>query len=65
MPRRARLSNAGYLHMSIPHAAGALYSTTHDLLKWEQALFAGRIVSKASLETPAPTPPASSSPTTT
>jgi CubicO group peptidase (beta-lactamase class C family) len=44
------LSNAGYLHMSIPHAAGALYSTTHDLLKWEQALFAGRIVSKASLD---------------
>ncbi len=43
-------ANAGYLHMSIPHAAGALYSTTHDLLKWEQALFAGRIVSKASLD---------------
>jgi CubicO group peptidase (beta-lactamase class C family) len=43
-------TNAGYLHMSIPHAAGALYSTTHDLLKWEQALFAGRIVSKASLD---------------
>jgi CubicO group peptidase (beta-lactamase class C family) len=43
-------ANAGYLHMSIPHAAGALYSTTHDLLKWEQALFAGKIVSKTSLE---------------
>ena len=43
-------TNAGYLHMSIPHAAGALYSTTHDLLKWEQALFAGKIVSKASLD---------------
>jgi CubicO group peptidase (beta-lactamase class C family) len=46
----AGVSNAGYLHMSIPHAAGALYSTTHDLLKWEQALFANRIVSKASLD---------------
>jgi CubicO group peptidase (beta-lactamase class C family) len=46
----AGFSNAGYLHMSIPHAAGALYSTTHDLLKWEQALFANRIVSKASLD---------------
>jgi CubicO group peptidase (beta-lactamase class C family) len=46
----AGFTNAGYLHMSIPHAAGALYSTTHDLLKWEQALFAGRIVSKASLD---------------
>ena len=43
-------ANAGYLHMSIPHAAGALYSTTRDLLKWEQALFAGKIVSKASLD---------------
>ena len=46
----AGLTNAGYLHMSIPHAAGALYSTTHDLLKWQQALFAGKIVSKASLD---------------
>ena len=42
--------NAGYIHMSIPHAAGALYSTTGDLLKWEQALFAGKLVSKASLD---------------
>ena len=42
--------NAGYIHMSIPHAAGALYSTTGDLLKWEQALFAGTVVSKASLD---------------
>ena len=45
-----RVVNATYIHMSIPHAAGALYSTTHDLLKWEQALFAGKIISKASLE---------------
>jgi len=42
--------NAGYIHMSIPHAAGALYSTTGDLLKWEQTLFAGKVVSKASLD---------------
>jgi CubicO group peptidase (beta-lactamase class C family) len=42
--------NAGYIHMSIPHAAGALYSTSRDLLKWEQALFAGTVVSKASLD---------------
>lgn len=42
--------NAGYIHMSVPHAAGALYSTTGDLLKWEQALFAGKVVSKASLD---------------
>ena len=42
--------NAGYIHMSVPHAAGALYSTTEDLLKWEQALFDGKVVSKASLD---------------
>ena len=30
--------NAGFIHMSVPHAAGALYSTTEDLLKWEQGL---------------------------
>ena len=41
--------NAGYIHMSVPHAAGALYSTTRDLLKWQQGLFAGKVVSKASL----------------
>ena len=44
------LTNATYIHMSVPHAAGALYSTTGDLLKWEQALFAGKVVSKASLD---------------
>jgi CubicO group peptidase (beta-lactamase class C family) len=42
--------NASYIHMSIPHAAGALYSTTRDLLKWEQALFGGKLISKASLD---------------
>jgi CubicO group peptidase (beta-lactamase class C family) len=43
------LVNAAYIHMSIPHAAGALYSTTHDLLKWERALFAAKVVSQPSL----------------
>jgi CubicO group peptidase (beta-lactamase class C family) len=42
--------NAGYIHMSIPHAAGALYSTTEDLLRWEQGLFGGKVVSPASLQ---------------
>jgi len=41
--------NAGYIHMSIPHAAGALYSTTEDLLKWEQGLFGGKLLSPVSL----------------
>jgi CubicO group peptidase (beta-lactamase class C family) len=42
--------NAPYLDMSIPFAAGGLYSTTGDLLSWERALFGGKILSKASLE---------------
>jgi len=42
--------NAGFVHMSIPHAAGALYSTTEDLLRWEQGLFGGKLLSPASLQ---------------
>jgi CubicO group peptidase (beta-lactamase class C family) len=42
--------NAGYIHMSIPHGAGALYSTTEDLLRWEQGLFGGKVISPASLQ---------------
>ena len=41
--------NAGFIHMSVPFAAGALYSTTEDLLKWETALFGGKLLSAASL----------------
>ncbi|MBI4500477.1 MAG: serine hydrolase [Gemmatimonadetes bacterium] len=42
--------NAGYIDMSIPFSAGALYSTTEDLLRWEQALFGGKLLSAASLK---------------
>jgi CubicO group peptidase (beta-lactamase class C family) len=42
--------NAPYVDMSIPFAAGGLYSTTGDLLRWERALFGGKILSRASLE---------------
>jgi CubicO group peptidase (beta-lactamase class C family) len=41
--------NAGFVHMSIPFAAGALYSTTEDLLRWQQGLFGGKLLSAASL----------------
>ena len=58
IPRRAAgyiagpvaMVNAGYVHMSVPHAAGALYSTTEDLLKWEQALFGGKLLAAGSLQ---------------
>ena len=42
--------NAGYINMTVPFSAGALYSTTDDLLRWEQGLFGGRLLSPASLE---------------
>ncbi len=41
--------NAGFINMTVPHAAGALYSTTGDLLKWEQALWGGKLLQPASL----------------
>jgi CubicO group peptidase (beta-lactamase class C family) len=58
IPRRAEgyvngkngMEHAGFIHMSTPHAAGALYSTTEDLLKWEQGLFGGKLLQPASLE---------------
>src|SRR5215469_8770172 len=43
------LANTGFIHMSVPFSAGALYSTTEDLLKWEQGLFGGKVISAASL----------------
>lgn len=42
--------NAGFIHMSIPHAAGALYSTTLDLLKWAKGVATGKLLSEASVE---------------
>ena len=42
--------NATYVDMTIPYAAGALYSTTEDLLHWEQALFGGKVLSEASMK---------------
>jgi CubicO group peptidase (beta-lactamase class C family) len=39
-------SNATYLDMTIPHAAGALYSTVLDLHRWSRALDAGKLLPK-------------------
>lgn len=41
--------NADYVDMSVPQGAGALYSTTHDLRKWEEGLFGGRLLNAASM----------------
>jgi CubicO group peptidase (beta-lactamase class C family) len=42
--------NAAYMDMTIPFAAGALYSTTEDLLRWDQALYTDTLVSQESRE---------------
>lgn len=44
------LVNASYLDMSIPYAAGSLYSTVEDLLRWEQALYTEKLISRKSLD---------------
>ncbi len=54
IPRRAagyerrggELVNAQFLDMSLPHAAGALYSTCLDLLKWDAALRERRLLTE-------------------
>ena len=37
------------INMTVPFSAGYLYSTVGDLLKWERALFAGKVITAASL----------------
>ena len=49
-PGKEGVENAGYIDMTIPLSAGALYSTTEDLLRWEQGLFGGKVLSPASLQ---------------
>ena len=43
------LVNASYISMDLPFAAGSLCSTVGDLVKWENALFSGKVVSASSL----------------
>ena len=42
--------NAPYLDMSLPYAAGSLYSTVEDLYKWDRALYTNKILSEESKE---------------
>ncbi len=37
--------NAPYLDMSLPYAAGSLYSTVEDLYLWDQALYTDKVLS--------------------
>lgn len=54
---RGEFFNAAHGDMSVPHAAGAMYSTTHDLWRWAEAVLGGDKLltpaSRAKLLTPA------------
>ncbi len=41
-------TNSNYLDMSIPYAAGSMYSTVEDLYLWDQALYTDQLISKKS-----------------
>lgn len=47
MGRGQAIRNADALDMQQPYAAGALYSTVEDLLKWDQALYTERLIPAA------------------
>ncbi|MDA0732922.1 MAG: serine hydrolase [Bacteroidetes bacterium] len=38
--------NSNYIDMSIPYAAGSIYSTVEDLFKWDQSLYTTEILPK-------------------
>jgi len=58
VPRRAsgyravggHWENAAFIAMSLPFAAGSLYSTVDDLLLWDQGLSSGKVINSASLD---------------
>jgi CubicO group peptidase (beta-lactamase class C family) len=42
--------NSRYIDMTIPYAAGSLYSTVEDLYLWDQALYTNKLLSKEYME---------------
>lgn len=48
-PAETGVAHADYVYMGIPRGAGAMYSTTGDLLKWQQGLFGGKLLKPESL----------------
>ncbi len=42
--------NANFINMSVPYAAGALYSTVEDLYLWNQALYGDQLLRKENKE---------------
>ncbi len=47
---RGDTRNAAHVSMTQPHAAGSLLSTVDDLVKWDEALYADKLLSRASYE---------------
>jgi CubicO group peptidase (beta-lactamase class C family) len=45
-----RYVNADFIDMSVPHAAGALYSTVEDLYLWDQALYGNQLLRKENMD---------------
>ncbi|NNE26168.1 MAG: serine hydrolase [Saprospiraceae bacterium] len=42
--------NAPYLDMSLPYAAGSMYSSANDLYKWDRALYSNNLLSEEYME---------------
>lgn len=42
--KKNQIRNADYLDMSVPHAAGALYSTVDDLYLWDRCLYTDKVL---------------------
>ncbi len=51
MKKRSGYAHAEYLDMSLPFAAGAMYSTVEDLYLWDQALYTEQLLNKESKRT--------------
>ncbi|SFZ92631.1 CubicO group peptidase, beta-lactamase class C family [Flaviramulus basaltis] len=43
-------TNADYISLTLPYAAGSLMSNVDDMLKWQQAVNSNTLISKSSLE---------------
>lgn len=48
--RGKKITNSTYIDMSIPYAAGSLYSTVEDLYLWDQALYTNKLLSPKFME---------------
>lgn len=43
-------TEADYIDMTVPYAAGGLYSTVEDIYRWDQALYTEQLISKELLD---------------